>query len=269
MTKRTFIFLPAVLFFATASAELSQQQQLFVNEQIAILDGIKPLSDAQREQLAVEFEKAETAHMSISFNRAMSTVLSDKIWFSRYYNDKTEKKTVLETPETVAKKICSSRMRLAFENKSTLKLSESQVDSLIVASEKWQNKEKYNKEEDNTAFERKLLLNILSKEQMNDLLALSESAAVNKKVQDALAELKKYNIAAEYDRSLIEKQAYSYFMQLEQIKYMYRSEPDKMKEMIAFQKKQSCPRFLKQLEAEKKKLQKQEENAGDKDKLMF
>lgn len=165
----------------------------------------------------------------------------------------------------------SYNLGLVLENRKKLKLTEIQVDSIISASLQvlalQQNgvitKEKNNRWE----YERKFILKFLNEEQVSDFLSIRNFDYANDFAKKRWKEIEENNIAFEYDSTQVINEIIAYQLNKEKIKYIYKEDSEKQKEMDDYLYKNSYPKALKHLRIEKRKNTNQD--VKDKDDLIL
>lgn len=165
----------------------------------------------------------------------------------------------------------SYNLGLVLENKEKLNLTEAQVDSIVAGVQyvkAMQKSGEITKEKNNRwEYERKYIMHNLNENQVSDFLAIRNYDYALGYAQRSWSDMQKYDIAFEYDSAGVANEIINYQLNKRKIQYVYKDEPDKLKEMDDYLYKHSFPKALRQLRVEKRKQNNQE--ATEKDGLTF
>lgn len=178
---------------------------------------------------------------------------------------------IMDTSMKEDSKGATYNLRLVLENRDKLKLSKNQIDSIVAGAQQIKTLEKQGiitQEKGNRwEYERKIIINALNEEQVNQFVVIRSAAYSLTNAQKAWKEMKELNISFEYDSVRVVREIYNYNISKEKIKYIYKDEPDKLKELDDYLYKAAYPKALKHLRVEKRKNNNQESN--DKNTLTF
>lgn len=160
---------------------------------------------------------------------------------------------------------------LVLENREQLNLAELQIDSVVAAVQQIREltnngiitKEKNNRWE----YERQFILKILNEEQVSDFVTIRNYDYAKSFAEKQWRDMQKNNIAFEYDSVKTVQEIIAYQLKKEKLKYVYKENPEKFKELDDYLYKTSYPKSLKHLRVEKRKRTSQE--ATEKDELIF
>jgi hypothetical protein len=224
---------------------------------VSSLDVIKP----QLEKQSAEIALCELQYLAFPDERFE---LESKI------KEKFQKKISTVTMKQESKG-ASHDLQLVLEYRTKLRLSNEQVDSIVAGAQgvnDLQNQGIITPEKRNSwEYERKYIMSTLKEDQVSDFITIRNSVYARNYANDVWKDLKKYNIASDYDSIQVLKEVYNYNINKEKIKYIYKDEPDKLKEMNDFLFRSSYPKAIKQLNVEKRKNNNQE--AVEKNRLSF
>lgn len=160
---------------------------------------------------------------------------------------------------------------LVLENRERLKLSDVQVDSIVSSALQINTLSKngiITKEKNNRwEYERQYILKFLNEEQVSDFLTIRNLDYAKSYAEKQWKEMQEYNISFEYDSTKTIQEIIVYQLNKEKLKYVYKDEPDKLKELDDYLYKTSYPKALKHLRIEKRKRTSQE--ATEKNELIF
>ena len=165
----------------------------------------------------------------------------------------------------------SYNLGLVLQNRERLKLSETQIDSIVAAAQiikKLSADSVITKKKNNRwLYERQFIMKFLTEEQVSDFTVIRNSKNALSYAQKIWEEVKSLKLDYEYDSVKVVQKVFNYQVNKSKIKYIYHDNPKKMKEMEDFLYKNSYPAILKQLGVERRK--QRIEEAEDKDKITF
>lgn len=160
---------------------------------------------------------------------------------------------------------------LVLENRERLNLTNAQVDSIVAAAQRvkaLQKNGKITKEKNNRwEYERTYIMQFLDETQVSDFLAIRNYDYALGYAKRSWKEMQDYDIAFEYDSVATVQQITVYQLNKNKIQYIYKDNPDQMKEMDDYLYRTSYPVALKQLRVAKRQRNNQETN--EQNELVF
>jgi len=165
----------------------------------------------------------------------------------------------------------SYNLGLVLENRETLNLSDKQIDSIVAAVQQIRQLSKngvITREKNNRwEYERIFIIQHLNEEQVGGFVNIRNFDYAKSYAEKMWKDMDDYNISFEYNKEEIITEIIMYQLSKERIKYVYKDDPERLKELDDYLYKTSYPKSLKHLRVEKRKKNSQE--AEEKDLLIF